>query len=271
MTRPTTIDHEREQLAAMIRLLALEIAGEPTKRESPDFLITLRDGRAIGIELVRALNEQIASGRGTRMRIKRQVLDSLKAAGVRAWVNVRLNEHTAGYLNGAPDVLRREITAIVELARKTMGASPEERWYHYEWIDHDFEELKGNARANDVDDLDGTGIEHADVVSIHPRDEPMVTWSIFGGGQPPSIVQSAIDEKVEKLAAYRQCGGNEIWLLVIGSAGTGGSLFVDDVDDRVFTSPYDKTIFLELFEGKCVVLKTTSPTSSANVEPATHT
>ena len=66
----------------MIRLLDLEIDGEPTKRERPDFLVKLRDGRIVGIELVRALDEQIASGRGTRSRIKRQVHDALKAAGI---------------------------------------------------------------------------------------------------------------------------------------------------------------------------------------------
>jgi hypothetical protein len=87
----------------------------------------------------------------------------------------------------------------------------------------------------------------------------MVTWSLQGDGQHSDIVQRAINDKAQQLATYRQCGADEIWLLVIGSAGTGGALFVDDVDDRVFTSLYDRTIFLELFERKCVVLNTAPP------------
>ena len=59
------------------------------------------------------------------------------------WVNVRLNEHTAGYLNSKPDLLRREIAAIVELARRTMIGEPESRWYDFEWIDHGYEEMMG--------------------------------------------------------------------------------------------------------------------------------
>jgi hypothetical protein len=263
MTRPTAIDQEREQLDAMIRLLGLEVDGEPTKRESPDFLIKLRDGRNIGVELVRALNEQIASGRGTRSRIKRQVHVALQSAGINAWVHVRLNENTAGYLNGEADALRREIAAIVELARTTMSGAPESRWYNFEWIDHEYDALFGDDDSadaeDDVQDLEGTGVQHADAVGIHPRDEPLVTWSIFGGGQRPSIVQDAIDDKAENLDVYRQCGADEIWLLVIGSAGTGGALFIDDVDGRVLTSPYDRTIFLELYEGRCMVLNTTPP------------
>ena len=86
---------------------------------------------------------------------------------------------------------------------------------------------------------------------------------MYGSGQRPDIVQDAINSKVGDLPVYRQCGAGEIWLLVIGSAGTGGALFIDDVDDRVFMSPYDQTIFLELFEGRCMVLNTTPAVASA--------
>lgn len=244
MTRSTAIDQEREQLDAMIHILKLEVDGEPAKRERPDFVIRLRGGRSIGVELVRALDEQVASGRGTRSRIKRQVCDALKAAGINAWVNVRLHENIAGHLNGKPDLLRREIAAIVSLARDVMGRQHEDRSYHYE---------------RDADELEGTGIEYADAVAIHSHEEPMVTWSLLGDGQRSDIVQNAIDDKAQQLATYRQCGADEIWLLVIGSAGTGGALFVDDVDYLMFTSPFDRTVFLELFEGKCVVLNTAPP------------
>ena len=261
MTRPEALSEEREQLTDMIRLLGLELEGEPIKRERPDFMLRLRTGRTIGVELVRALDERIAAGRGTRFRIKKLVQAELASAAINAWVHVRLNEHTAGYLNTRPDLLRREITAIVELARRTMENKPEPRWHNFEWIDHEYEELVGRPRyrQRDTGDLQGTGIEHADAVDVHPWNEPIVTWSAFGGGQRPSIVQDAIDDKATDLSTYRQCGADEIWLLVIGSSGTGGALLVEEVEDRTFTSPYDRTVFLELYQGRCILLKMSPP------------
>lgn len=244
----------------MIALLSLELEGEPIKRERPDFLLRLRDGRTVGVEIVRALNEQVARGRGTRARLKRQIRDALVAAKINGWVNIRLDEHTAGWLNDNPADLRNEIAAIVELVRVTMNNGPEARWYNFSWIDHELEELTGEADEEADADLANTGIEHVDALGIYPRDEPLVTWSCFGRGQSPNIVQDAIDDKADDLVIYRECGADEVWLLVIGSAGTGGALFVDDVEDRVFVSAYDRTIFLELFEGRCVALETTPPT-----------
>jgi hypothetical protein len=61
MTRQAAIDQEREQLELMIQLLALDVDGEPIKRERPDFLLTLRDGRSVGVELVRALDSTMPS------------------------------------------------------------------------------------------------------------------------------------------------------------------------------------------------------------------
>lgn len=116
MTRATLKEQEREQFDAAIRLRAIEVDGDPVEQESLDFVFNLRDGRRIGLEIVRALNEEIASGRGTRSRIKRQVFDALMAAGLNAGVNVRLNEHTAGWLNSS--------TAIRRLARRMNPRAP---------------------------------------------------------------------------------------------------------------------------------------------------
>ena len=239
MTRSTDIEQERDQLEKMIRLLGLEVEGGPVKRERPDFLITLRGRRTVGIELVRAFDEYIAAGRGARARINRALHDRLAKAGINAGVNVGLDDDTAAALNGDRNALDREVKAIFELVHRTMSDETESRRYDFERID-----------------LQGTGVERADAVRIYRRDEPLVTWSGLGDGQSSNVVQDAINGKAGDLPVYRQCGANEIWLLVIGSAGTGGALFIDDVDDVVFTSPYDKTIFLELFEERCTVLNT---------------
>ena len=59
--------------------------------------------------------------------------------------------------------------------------------------------------------------------------------------------------------ATEKCGADEIWLLVVGSTGTGGALFLDDAQGRTFTSPFEKTIFLECYEGRCTWLNTSPP------------
>lgn len=92
-----------------------------------------------------------------------------------------------------------------------------------------------------------------------------MTLSGQGEGQRSDIVQEAINSKAGDLPVYRQCGADEIWLLIVGSAGTGGALFIEDVEDYMFTSPYDRTVFLELFEGRCMVLNTTSCSMTAVV------
>lgn len=267
MTRASTVEKEREQLDEMIRLLGIEIDGEPKKLEQPDFVISFRDGRVVGVEIVRALDQYVAGGRGARARIKRGIRLGLEAAGVKASVNVSLHEGVAAFLNVDRKALEREVTAIVTLIRWAVGGPAKTRTRHFEWIDHTYEELMGRRRhaEHDALDLRGTGVEHVDAISISPHDELRIMSSGQGNGQSSDIVQNAINSKVDRLADYRRCGAEELWLLVVGSAGDGGALFVDDVEDLVFTSPYDKTIFLELFEQRCVVLSTTQ---SSGLDPA---
>lgn len=259
MTRASAIENEREQLDAMIRLLGLEIDGEPKKLEKPDFAITLRGGRTMGIELVRALDQYIAGGRGARARVKRGVRLGLEAAGVKASIAVSLHEGVAAALNVDRKALEREVTAIVQLIRFAVSGPAKTRTCHFEWIDHTYEELMGRRRRSEDDafDLRGTGVEHVDAISISLHEELRVMSFGQGNGQSSDIVQDAITSKVDRLADYRRCGADELWLLVVGSPGDGGALFVEDVEDVVFASPYDKTIFLELFERRCVVLNTT--------------
>jgi hypothetical protein len=259
------VDEERGQLDAMIELLKLEV-NDIVKRESPDFVITFGDGRQIGVEVVRALNEAVARGRGAVARIKRTLREALESTDTRAWVSVSLNENTASFLNGDSKALRAEVAAIAALARDVADRDCEAQWYNYEWVDHSYDELEDlvghpvtYGRDPDVRDLKGTGVKHVEAIGIHPQKEPKVFVSGQGRGQHRRIVQEAIDSKCADLPTYRQCRADEIWLLVIGSAGTGGSLFVDDVEGVQFTSPYDRTVFLEQFEGRCVYLDTLPP------------
>jgi hypothetical protein len=44
------------------------------------------------------------------------------------------------------------------------------------------------------------------------------------------------------------------WLLVVGSSGPGSALDMDRVRDGVYSSPFDKTMFLELHDDQCNVI-----------------
>jgi len=128
----------------------------------------------------------------------------------------------------------------------------------YEPLDEEDDESPDGDQSAGRRELSGTGIQHLDAIGIYPGTEARVTWSGLSNGQHSNIVQEAIDGKADDLSIYRQCGADEIWLLIIGSTGTGGALFIDDVEDVAFRSAYDKTIFLELFERRCMILDTTT-------------
>ena len=87
-------------------------------------------------------------------------------------------------------------------------------------------------------DLDGRGIEFATAVMVRPDDEPNVGRSGSSWGQPPSIIQDAIDKKASKLEGG--AGYDAQWLLVVGSAATGGTLDISAADGH-FASLYDRS------------------------------
>ncbi|MEZ4364491.1 MAG: hypothetical protein R3B48_30220 [Kofleriaceae bacterium] len=237
MTRPSDIKNETEQLTKMIKLLQLDVVDESLlKSESPDFLFKLRDGRHVGVEIVSAVSQEVAQGRGTQRAIKDAVYDALNSANIKAYVCLRFNESPSRSLTRAE--IRSEAQAVERLVRTTTTAG------HADW--HTIE----------GDDLEETGIEHLVGIRILASEELDVICSTSGIGMPPSIVQDAINKKVPKLEDYRRRGTDEIWLLVTASVGIGSSLDATEAQGRVFDSPFDKTIFLECFEGRCFVLPT---------------
>ncbi len=73
----------------------------------------------------------------------------------------------------------------------------------------------------------------------------------------PWIIQRAIDLKVAKLGTYRALGADEYWLLVVGGRVLSGYVTADDARCAVFESPFDRSVFLDLEDGACVILETT--------------
>lgn len=265
MTRPQDKAKELSYAQEMIRLLPqLDVVGVPIERERPDFGLPLAGSRCAGLEVVRAVDEGIAAGRGAKKKMKERVTAGMRSDGVSAHINFSISDGAAGVLaaKNMKAQLAAEIDALVRLAtdalaKRTTSDGP---WRRYQWFD-DIADDEGNVCWRDPDrdrgshDLDGSGVEFCTAVMVRPHDEPLATASGTSSGQPASIIQDAIDEKAGLLVEYRKSGYDEQWLLVVGSATDGGTLDISDANGQ-FTSPFDRTFFLERFENKCVELRT---------------
>ena len=265
MTRPEDKAKELAQVREMIaQLPELGVVGEPAERERPDFCLTLATGKHIGLEVVRAMDEGIAAGKGAIKKINKRVLGGLRADAVNALVVYSMTEGAAAVLatNGMKKQLAAEVAALVKLAKKALTESANRgAWRKYQYFD-DIVNDEGEVCWRDPDrdrgahDLEGSGIEFSSSVMIMPSNEPHAGSTGLGTGQPRSILQDAINEKAGLLDEYRKTGYDEQWLLVVGSDGTGGSLDISDATDDEFVSPFNRTFFLESFEEICVELRT---------------
>lgn len=281
MTRP---ESKAEELAHVRALLAamphLDVSGEPSdNRESPDFILALSDGRQVGLEHVRAVDEGIARGHGTKQKLRRKGLATLAAAGTNAQVVVSIPEGVAAYLAMAEmkPALAAEIDAIAALAKMAidmeasrnrldgqlgrLGVESPPVWRHFMHFDPDMvvdgDVCWRDSRRDDGSyDIEGTGVEFCSMVMVRPSDTPHMGCNGTGTGQSRRIIQDAIDAKAKKLASYRSKSGLDAqWLLVVGSSTTGGTLDISDAEGD-FTSPFDRTFFLETFEDLCTELST---------------
>jgi hypothetical protein len=210
------------------------------------------------------MDQGIAAGRGAKAKMKKRVVAGLVAEGVNAQINFSISDGAAGVLaaHSMKSELADEIAGLVKIAKDALddAPSPGSVWRRYQRFD-DIVDDTGFVCWRDPDrdrgsyDLDGRGIEFCTAVMVCAHDEPLATCAGTSFGQPSSIIQEAIDEKAELLAEYLKAGYNEQWLLVVGSAGDGGTLDISDAKGE-FRSPFDRTLFLETFEGECVELKT---------------
>jgi hypothetical protein len=124
VTRPESKAEELAHVRAMIEEMPeLGVVVDPADdRESPDFVLTIAGGRRVGLEHVRAMDERVATGRGTKKRIKRQLRDLLAKRGVLAHVYVSMAEGSAAVLATTlfKAQLNAEVEAIAKLAADTL-------------------------------------------------------------------------------------------------------------------------------------------------------
>lgn len=262
MTRPEAKADELRDVLEMIDLLPLDVSGPPIEHERPDFRLVLASGRRIGLEHTRAIDGTIAPASGVADRLRNRVQQGLVEAGIPAHINFTISEGAAAVLNSMRRELAAEVAALVKLAGDALAEplADGESWKRYEILDdivnHEGEVVwRDPARARGVRDLARTGVEFCSAVMVRPDHAPFAGCNRTAHGQRANIIQDAIDDKAELLDVYRQSGDDEQWLLVVGSARTGGALDIHEADGE-FISPFDRTIFLERFEGACVELRT---------------
>lgn len=250
----TRLDDKNEELihvALTIGLLRLGVRSL-VLGERPDFVLELDDGRKIALEHTRARDEFIAAGLGARKRLKGEILKGLVDGEIGAEVYFRLPEGAGAVLEKAGSgALRQEAAAITAAARELVNGEPSPSGWRLE-----VEWSEPSEREPGIGDLAGRGISYATGLWIRAADKPRVGWSASGSGQSAHLIQDAINRKAGLLETYKQHAGGEHWLLVVGSTGTGGALDISDGEDHEFESPFDKTVFLEWFEQKCMYLST---------------
>lgn len=263
MTRAAQDEAERAQVKAALKILRIKTSGSPRKAKppAPDFTFKLINGRRIRMEVVSAVDQAFAAGSGARRRLARRIHQLLQGVAITAIVNPTISEASFAYLGarGRTAEIEREAEAIFEIVRREMTAGTANEWRRYLHLDESEPEpweVREPPNRGEVN-LEGRGVVHTDVVTLKAHPELVVGCNRTGGLRPVGIVQVAIDAKNEKIARYRSFAADEVWLLVVASADPGSAMGISQLDGQTFVSAFDRTLFLEAFEGKARRLQTT--------------
>lgn len=210
--------------------LAFQKLGIPVSsvedHEAPDFAIVV-DGRRVGVEVTEARTQDVAWGVSALRRFKRELMTRLSKEGISIFADMSMYEGVAVLL--AQDAAMRTawLERIAQLCSWTFST--------------------GKDISYDAEDLKRFGLEGLDALRLHMHDAPGAGVNRSSWGEPRRIIQEAIDRKAEKLPQYRQ-EFDQVWLLVVGSAGNGGTLDRSDFEWHSYRSPFDRTLGYEAFE-----------------------
>jgi hypothetical protein len=223
MTRQQQLSEELRLVNKVCSLLALPLAKapEPCDPPRPDFGLTLTDGRLVGLEVTEARDPEVAEAwRGTLPRFQAHIKEALEREGV-----------TAQVLGSIPvDALvtlskRARAAAVRTIVSIVRGAMPTGF---------------GQRSGSKFPDLGFLGY-----LAATPAANTSVAFACSGEPLGSDLIQLAIDQKAPKLGAYQALGASEYWLLVVGGATLSGFVTVEDARSRTFTSPFDRTVFLD--------------------------
>lgn len=275
MTRKEQDDEERAFIELMIERLPVAVMAPPVKRERPDFMLSVVGGTTVGVEVAQARDGAVAAGRAAVKRLKRALEGAPNLANLGAMVSVSISERngaalTQGMVNANVVALSALLPTVVAAldepppfdesdvpttpgalreAVKAQAVRAAEMVFDRR-VDEDEDEPW--LRTLSSTELEAVGVVHVDAVRVIRAEGFLVTWSSAGYGGQGHLVQDLIDKKTPKLAEYRTLAtADQFWLLLVAGAGAGASIDSSDVEGRTFTSPFDRTVFLDLYEGRC--------------------
>jgi hypothetical protein len=79
-------------------------------------------------------------------------------------------------------------------------------------------------------------------------------------GTGPGFVQSRIDAKNGLVERYRSnMGGSEQWLLLVAGYRAASGIWCSVIENRAYTSAFDRTFCLDYYDEKAFELTTTWP------------
>lgn len=236
VTRPEQAAREARHLEAMIKELALDAVDSPSRLSPPlpDFELLLADGRRVGVEVTESTDPEVAAAwGGARVRLETEILRQLERDGMNIEVSAALDAESLLALERHPAWSRRTAARIAEIARGRSGTA-----------------LPPTSGQK-------LGLDALMFLELRPAARPAALVGGSATASGPWIIQRAIDLKVAKLGTYRALGAYEYWLLVVGGRVLSGYVTADDARSAVFESPFDRSVFLDLEDGACVILETT--------------
>jgi hypothetical protein len=259
MTQSKQMTDETRWVSAMAEMLGLELLDGPKSQDPPrpDVVLTLIDGRRIAVEVTEAMDEATRKGYdGARELIVRLVTEGMKERGLAATVHLSIPLGFLPVLGGLPGKAQRELSSrIIELAGEAL-AMPLKTGTRGSVFADDPEDRPRRPNLQFVGDLRSRAISYFRWITVSPSSDVRVSTGTGGTGSGQSVIQEAIDRKAEKRGRYDLSGIHELWLLVVGSTGTGGSLDIHVAERNTFSSPFAQTFFLECWEEKCIRLTT---------------
>jgi hypothetical protein len=110
-------------------------------------------------------------------------------------------------------------------------------------------------------ELEAMGIGELDAVYVDAAREVQVLSGTHGDDLRHGFVQSGIDEKNEKVAAYREnmSGAKEQWLLVLAGIRGASGVWHVVIKDHVYVSTFDRTFCLDAYDDVAFEVRTVPP------------
>ena len=235
MTNHARKELERRHLEAFLRITGLDSEVDSVvDTERPDFLVTMRSGKCIGVEHTQPRDEVHAAHEGLLGPLTKSLEVGLERENLNLWVHLTLPLQRAHSLALEPrslQLLGKELLTLLCRARVAVRAS---------WTEYSAEALAVHP------DFEGIAEVH-----VSEGSRPIVTWGSQTLSERLGILQAAIQSKTEKLDDYRNnTSADEFWLLVVSGPGLGcmPSILATDF---MYNNGYQEMYLTDEFEQHC--------------------